>query len=139
MAHEKAIYWMAVGILGLGLFNSLPEKLNSRLNVSFLSGPVVRHIASDVYALTRDNTQRRMSPEVACARANAIAIQANLDRAFRARDEQVGARIAAVSTANCSRQRALRIRRNMVIAISGSPVGMIPGSMQNGTWIRPSE
>jgi len=126
MAHEKAIYWMAVGILGLGLFNSLPRKLNSTLNVSLLSGPVVRHIASDIYSLTRDNAQPQMSPELACARANAIAIQANLDQAFRARDEQIRARIAA---AQCSRQRALRIRKNVVVAISGSSVGVIPGSM----------
>ena len=62
-----------------------------------------------------------MSPEVACAHANAIAIQENLDQAFRARDEQIRARIAAVSSANCSRQRALRIRKNMVMAISGPP------------------
>jgi hypothetical protein len=125
MAHEKAIYWMAVGVLGLGLFNSLPRKLNSTLNVSLLSGPVVRTIASNIYALTRDNVQPQMSPEVACARANAIAIRANLDQAFRARDERIRTRIAAVSTANCNR----RIRKNMVIAISGSSGGVIPGSM----------
>jgi hypothetical protein len=68
MAHEKAIYWMAVGVLGLGLCNSLPRKLNSALDVSRYSGPVVRTIASNIYWLTRDNVQPQMSPEVACAR-----------------------------------------------------------------------
>jgi hypothetical protein len=139
MAHEKAIYWMAVGILGLGLYNSLPPKLNSKLNVSLHSGPVVRRIASDLYALTRYNAQSQMSPELACARANAITIQTNLDQVFRARDEQIRARLSAVSTANCSRQRALRIRKNMVIATSGSSVGLISDSMWNGTPSGPSE
>ena len=126
MAHEKAIYWMAMGILGLGLFNSLPQKLNSALDASLISGPVVRHIASDIFSLTRDNVEPQMRPELACARANAIAIQSNLDQAFRVRDEQIRARIAAVSTANCSRQRAPRIRKNMVIAISRSSMGVVP-------------
>jgi hypothetical protein len=126
MAHEKAVYWMAVGVLGLGLCNSLPQKLNSTLNVSLLSGPVVRTIASNIYSLTRDRVQPQMNPEAACSRANAIAIQANLDQAFRVRDEQIRARVFA---AQCSGQRALRIRKNMVIAISGPSVGVISGSM----------
>jgi hypothetical protein len=125
MAHEKAIYWMAVGVLGLGLGNSLPQKLNSALDAS-RSGPVIRTIARDIYSLTRDNVRPQISPELACARANSVAIQANLDRAFRVRDEQIRARIAAVSTANCRRQRVLRIRKNMVIAISGSSLGVAP-------------
>jgi hypothetical protein len=129
MAHEKAIYWMAVGVLGLGLCNSLPRKLNSVLDVSRYSGPVVQTIAGNIHSLTRDNVQPPMSPEAACARANAIMVQANLDQAFRARDEQIRARLSAVSTANCSRLRALRIRKNMVISISGPSVSVIPGSM----------
>jgi hypothetical protein len=124
MAHEKAIYWMAVGILGLGLCNSLPSKLNSALDASRRSVPVVRNIAGDVYSLTRDNAKpQMMNPEAACARANAITIQTNLDQAFRARDEQIRTRIAV---AQCSRQRALRIRKNVVIAISGSSTGVVP-------------
>jgi hypothetical protein len=126
MAHEKAIYWMAVGVLGLGLCNSLPRKLSSALDVSLVSGPVVRTIASNVYSLTRHNVQPQMSPEVACARANAILVQTNLDQVFRARDEQIRARIAGVSAVNYSRLRALRIRKNTVIAISGSSMGVIP-------------
>lgn len=140
MAHEKAIYWMAVGVLGLGLCNSLPRKLNSVLDASSrYSGPVVRTIASNIYSLTRDNVQPRMNPDLACARANANAIQTSLDQALGARDEQIRARIADVSIANCSRQRAVRIRRNMVIAISGPSVGVIPDSMWNGTSSGPSE
>jgi len=138
MAHEKAIYWMAVGILGLGLCNSLPRKLNSVLDVSRYSGPVVQTIAGNIYSLTRDK-QPPMSPKVACARANAIMVQTNLDQAFRARDEQIRARLSAVSMANCSRQRALRIRKNMVIAISGPSMGVIADSMWNGTPSGPSE
>jgi hypothetical protein len=129
MAHEKAIYWMAVGVLGLGLCNFLPQKLNSVLDVSRYSDAVVRTIASNIYSLTRDNVEQQLHPEAACARANAIMVQTNLDRAFRARDEQIRARLAAVSTANCSRLRALRIRKNMVISISGPSVSVIPGSM----------
>jgi hypothetical protein len=129
MAHEKAIYWMAVGILGLGLCNSLPRKLNSVLDVSRFSGPVVQTIASNIYSLTRDNVQPQLHPDAACARANAIMVQTNLDQVFRARDEQISARLSAVSTANCSRLRALRIRKNMVISISGPSVSVIPGSM----------
>jgi len=131
MAHEKAIYWMAVGILGLGLCNSLPRKLNSELDASRYSGPVVRNIARDVYALTQYSARPR--PEAACARANAIMVQTNLNQAFRAGDEQIRARVSAVSTANCGRLRALRISKNKVIAISGSSVGVIPASMWNGT------
>jgi hypothetical protein len=129
MAHEKAIYWMAVGVLGLGLCNFLPQKLNSVLDVSRYSDAVVRTIASNIYSLTRDNVEQQLHPEAACARANAIMVQTNLDQAFRARDEQIRARLAAVSTANCSRLRALRIRKNMVISISGPSVSVIPGSM----------
>jgi hypothetical protein len=129
MAHEKAIYWMAVGVLGLGLCDSLPQKLNSVLDVSRYSDPVVRTIASNIYSLTRDDVQPQMSPEAACARANAIMVQTNLNQAFRARDAQIRARLSAVSTANCSRLRALRIRKNTVIAISGSSVSVIPDSM----------
>ena len=136
MAHEKAIYWMAVGVLGLGLCNSLPRKLNSVLDVSQYSAPVVRTIASNVYSLTRDNTLPRISPELACARANAVAIQANLDQKFRVRDEQIRARIFATQ---CRRVRALRIRKNMVVAVSGPSVSVIPTSMWNGTLCGTSE
>ena len=129
MAHEKAIYWMAVGVVGLGLCNSLPRKLDSALDASRISGPVVRTIATNFYSLTRDNMQPQMSPEADCLRAKRIMVQTNLDQAFRARDEQIRARIAAVSSANCSRLPALRIRKNMVISISGPSVSVIPGSM----------
>jgi hypothetical protein len=133
MAHEKTIYWMAVGVLGLGLCNSLPRKLNSVLDVSQYSGPVVRTIVRNMYSLTRDKVQPQMSPELACARANAVAIPANLDQAFRVRDEEIKARIAAISAANCTRQRAVRIRKNMVVTISSPAVSVIPASMWNGT------
>ncbi len=123
MVHEKAIYWMAVGVLGLGLCNSLPRKVNSVLDVSQYTGPVVRTIASNIYSLTREKIQPKMSPELACAHANAIAIQANLDQKFRVRDEQIRARIFATQ---CPRMRALQIRKNVVIAISGSSLGVVP-------------
>jgi hypothetical protein len=129
MAHEKAIYWMAVGILGLGLCNSLPGKLNSGVDMSRYSGPTVRTIASNIYSIARDNVQPQMSPEAACARANAIMVQTNLNQAFRARDGQIRARLSAVSTANFNRVRAFRIRKNTVVAISGPSVSVIPGSM----------
>jgi len=132
MVAEKAVYWMAVGVLGIGLCNSVSRNLSAAPSNSWRSVAVVQPIATqlanvkDYLFLERSDTNFQ-AHVAACPRGRAIrVVTVNLQPFAGGTRVAIAPRMAA---AQCRREIALRNGTRLAVAVPRLPLNLAPSSM----------